>query len=85
MKEFSYVIKDELGMHVRPAGLLAKTVKGYNSEVNVSFGGRDANGKGLVALMGLGVRSGDEVLVTVTGEDEEVCAKELEEFFKNNL
>lgn len=85
MKEFSYVIKDELGMHVRPAGLLAKAVKNYKSEVTVNYDGKSANGKGLVALMGLGVKSGDEVIVNVSGEDEEACAKEIEEFFKNNL
>ena len=29
MVEFSYVIKDELGIHARPAGLLAKTAAGF--------------------------------------------------------
>ena len=24
MKQFSYIIKDEIGLHARPAGLLAK-------------------------------------------------------------
>ena len=26
MKQFSYIIKDEIGLHARPAGLLAKFV-----------------------------------------------------------
>ena len=29
MKEFSYVIKDEIGIHARPAGMLAKTAKSF--------------------------------------------------------
>ena len=29
MKEFSYVIKDEIGLHARPAGLLVKEVKKF--------------------------------------------------------
>ena len=29
MKQFSYVIKDEIGLHARPAGLLAKEAKKY--------------------------------------------------------
>lgn len=33
MKEFNYVIKDELGIHARPAGLLVKTAQGFNSSI----------------------------------------------------
>ena len=31
MKQFSYIIKDEIGLHARPAGLLAKEAKKYQS------------------------------------------------------
>ena len=33
MKQFSYIIKDEIGLHARPAGLLAKEAKKYQSTV----------------------------------------------------
>ena len=29
MKSFSYTVKDELGIHARPAGMLVKEGKGY--------------------------------------------------------
>ena len=38
-----------------------------------------------MALMGLGVKKGDTVTVTVEGEDEETAAENLEIFFKNHL
>ena len=31
MKEFTYVIKEELGLHARPAGLLVKEAKKFQS------------------------------------------------------
>ena len=31
MKQFQYTIKDELGVHARPAGLLVKLAKQYTS------------------------------------------------------
>ena len=38
-----------------------------------------------MALMGLGVKCGDTITVTVSGEDEESAASAMEEFFKSNL
>ena len=35
MKEFNYVIEDELGIHARPAGLLAKEVGKFQSEIKI--------------------------------------------------
>lgn len=33
MKQFQYTIKDELGVHARPAGLLVKLAKQYTSTI----------------------------------------------------
>ena len=85
MKNFSYVIKDEIGIHARPAGLLVKEVKKYDSVINVTKDGKSAEAKKLMALMGLGVKQGDTVTVSVEGGDEEAVAAKMEEFFKNNL
>ena len=42
MKQFSYIIKDEIGLHARPAGLLAKEAKKYQSTVTLSCKGKSA-------------------------------------------
>lgn len=85
MKTFNYVITDEVGLHARPAGLLVKEAGKYAAGVTISCNGKEADGKRLLALMGLGVKQGDEVSVSVSGEDEEAAAGKLEEFFKTNL
>lgn len=36
MKTFTYTIKDDLGIHARPAGLLVKTAKNFNSEITIA-------------------------------------------------
>ena len=36
MKTFEYTIKDELGIHARPAGMLVKEVKNYDSKVTIT-------------------------------------------------
>lgn len=85
MKEFSYTITDPVGIHARPAGLLAKAAKGYQSAVILSKDGKSANVTRLMALMGLGVKCGDQVKVTAEGPDEEEAIASLEAFFKANL
>lgn len=85
MKSFEYTITDEVGIHARPAGLLVKEVKKYDSVINVTKDGKSAEAKKLMALMGLGVKQGDTVTVSVEGGDEEAVAAKMEEFFKNNL
>lgn len=35
MKTFEYTIKDELGIHARPAGLLVKEAKKYESQIRI--------------------------------------------------
>ena len=38
MKSFNYVITDEVGIHARPAGLLVKEAKKYESAVTIVKG-----------------------------------------------
>ncbi len=85
MKKFDYTIKDEIGIHARPAGLLAKAAKEYTSEIIVEKDGKTANALKLMQLMSLGVKQGDTVTVAVNGDDEDAAAKAMENFFSTNL
>lgn len=85
MKEFNYTIKDELGIHARPAGLLVKAVKTLDSSITIESNGKSADASKLFAVMGLGVKKSDTIKITVTGGDEEASAKAMEEFFSANL
>ncbi len=85
MKTFGYVIKDELGIHARPAGMLAKLAKNYKSEILLHKGDKKANCTKLMAVMALGIKCGDEVVVTVDGTDETEAEKEIQKFIKTNF
>ena len=85
MTEFKYVIKDEIGIHARPAGLLVKAAKGFTSKITIECNGKSADARKLMALMSMGVKCGDEVTVTVEGEDETDAAAAMERFFNETL
>mgnify|MGYP000779904294 CR=1 FL=1 len=85
MKTFTYTIKDELGIHARPAGMLAKTAKALGSEITITKGEKTVGAAKLMALMGLGVKCSDTVTITITGGDEEASEKAMKEFLETNL
>lgn len=85
MKSFDYVIKDEVGIHARPAGLLVKEAKNYDSKITVCKGDKSAEATKLMALMAMGVKCGDTVTVQVEGGDEEATFASIKDFFENNL
>lgn len=85
MKVFKYVITDPEGIHARPAGILVKQAAGYQSSVKIAKGEKSADAKRIFGVMGLGVKTGEEVTITVEGADEDTAAAELETFFKENL
>ena len=83
MKEFKYVITDEVGIHARPAGLLVKEAKQFTSTIMISKGDKSAKATALMKLMGMGVKKGDEI--TVEGDDEDAAAAAIEAFLKANM
>ena len=85
MKSFEYVIKDEIGIHARPAGMLSKIAKEFGSEIIISKGDKSAVASKLMALMGLGVKCGDTILVSINGADEDTAAEKIKSFLENNL
>ena len=85
MYEFSYTIKDPVGIHARPAGLLSKEGKKYKSTITVDKDGNPVNVLKLMALMKLGVKCGETVVVRVEGADEAVAGPAMEAFFNANL
>jgi phosphocarrier protein len=85
MKEFSYVINDELGIHARPAGLLVKMAGKYKSQISIEKDGKEIDLRRLIQLMSLQVKYNDEVTIKAEGEDESLAIIEIEKFIKENL
>lgn len=86
MKTFDYIIKDEVGIHARPAGLLAKKAKELDAVITLTNqAGKSAEAKKLMAVMALGVKKGETVTVTVEGGAEEAAFNEIKAFFEENL
>lgn len=66
------------GMHVRPAGLFAKTASRYDADVTVEKDGVEVSGKSIMALMTLEACSGSILTLKVSGPEKEELLEDLE-------
>ncbi len=85
MKSFNYTIRDEVGIHARPAGMLVNAAKTTGCKVTLEKGGKSADACKLFSVMSLGVKCGDTVTVSVEGDNEDAALAVLEKFFTDNL
>jgi phosphocarrier protein HPr len=56
-------------LHARPAGALVRAAAGYSSTVEILFGDKTANARGVLAVLGLGATAGATVTVRAIGDD----------------
>lgn len=85
MKTFQYVVKDELGIHARPAGLLVKEAKNFASKITIEKEDKKADATKIMAVMALDVKKDHRVTVTVEGADENEAFAAIKKFFEEQL
>lgn len=85
MKEFSFEIKDKIGLHARPAGMLASSAKNFECEITVRCGGKEANCKRLLSLMSLGAVGGSVLYFMFDGKDENEALEKISEVLNEHL
>lgn len=66
-------------MHARPAGMLVKLSKAHHSTIEIWKDGKAVNVSRILAVMGLGIKQGDEIRFTVSGEDEHEAMERVRE------
>lgn len=78
-------LNNEVGLHARPAALLARSLTGLDAEVTVSFGGSEVDAHSVLAIMGLGARKGDRIGVRARGADAERAVRTVVELADRNF
>ena len=85
MKTIKHVIKDELGIHARPAGLLVKKLIEFPGEVQIGTPSKMVDGKRIFSVMALGLKHRDELTLTFIGPGEDAAAAEAAQFLNATL
>ena len=68
---------DPAGLHARPAARFVQAASRFQSRIVLRYGGREADAKSLIALLGLTIRPSSEVVITADGPDAEAAIAAL--------
>ena len=79
------VIKNETGLHARPAGMFVKKASEFTSTVEVKCKGKVVNAKSIMGIMSLGLGKGEEVTICAAGADEEEAVNALVELVESGF
>jgi len=69
MAERDVTLKNEVGLHARPAAVFSKKAIEFSCDVTVEKDGRKANAKSIMSVLKLDVRQGDQVTLRCEGDD----------------
>lgn len=72
-------LNNDVGLHARPAALLARTVADLDAQVVIRFRDQEADAASVLALMGLGAPGGETVQVTASGKDAEEAIRRVQD------
>lgn len=71
------------GLEARPVAQLVQVASQFNSDIYVEIGKKKVNAKSIMGMMTLGLDSGEEVILTTNGEDEEKAMESIEKYLSN--
>ncbi|MCF7855524.1 MAG: HPr family phosphocarrier protein [Candidatus Pacebacteria bacterium] len=80
-----FKIRNQLGLHARPASLFAKTASTFDAEITVQKDGNVINGKSIMGLMMLAAEQGASLEVSAAGEDAPEALNALEKLFEDKF
>ncbi len=85
METKKVILKNESGLHARPASELAKIASKYQCTINLIVNGKIINAKSILNIMSAGIKTSSEIEIQCDGEDEKKALLEIEKAFKNNF
>lgn len=77
MPELTLTVADPSGLHARPAARFVQAASRFESRIVLRHGGREADAKSLIALLGLTIRPSSEIVIAAEGSDAEAALDAL--------
>jgi len=64
-------VKNNLGLHIRPAAAIVKLLQSYKSKVFFTHKKETVNARSVMSLLMLTAKKNEKIVITVEGEDAE--------------
>ncbi|MBP2169090.1 HPr family phosphocarrier protein [Erwiniaceae bacterium BAC15a-03b] len=81
----SVKVMNSTGLHARPAASLAKIVKKYDSSLILINNGKEIQIKGMMSILGAGVKGNAMIDLICDGQDEHQLMDELKTAFASGF
>ncbi len=85
MVEQDLKILNRLGLHARPAALIAQTAAGFESSIELTKDQVTINAKSIMGVMMLAAEFGASVHVCIKGNDEQQAFEALKKLFEDKF
>ncbi len=79
------VVKNQVGLHARPATFFIQRANEFKSSIWIEKDARKVNAKSLLGVLSLGITKGTSVNILADGSDEEAAANSLVELIESNF
>ena len=79
------VVKNQIGLHARPATFFIQRANEFKSSVWIEKDARKVNAKSLLGVLSLGITKGTHVIILADGTDEEEAANSLVDLIESNF
>ena len=80
MKKKDITIQVDDSTKTRPVALLVQVASQFRSDIYIESGNKRVNAKSIMGMMTMGLESGEEVTVSVNGEDEDEALEQIEAY-----
>lgn len=85
MTKIELTLTNAAGLHARPAAQFVQKASAFTSKVTLQAGGKTADAKSILAIMGLGLGQGTKIELTADGSDEAECLAGLQALVEGNF
>lgn len=85
MYEEKVILKNEIGLHARPASIFIREAVKHPCDINIVEEGRIYNAKSIMSVLSMSANQGDEILIRAQGEGDEKAVKSLVDLVENRL
>ncbi|WP_184307765.1 HPr family phosphocarrier protein [Anaerosolibacter carboniphilus] len=85
MERTTLIVQNETGLHARPAALLMRLAERFQSQIELEKNGRRCNAKSIMGILSMGVKKGDELVITAEGTDAAQAIQAIEELFHKEI
>lgn len=83
MYQKNFIIITEEGLHARPVTQLINIANKYEAEIKIQYNRRTVNLKSILAVMGLSIKEGEEIIIISEGKDSGAALLDIENSIKN--